>query len=36
MSNYDEILSMLEIVKNNEQLLILIKSFVRAFIKRYC
>ena len=36
MNNYDEILSMLEIIKNDEKLLSLIKSFVRAFIKRYC
>ena len=36
MNNYEEILSMLEKIKNNKNALKRIKSFVQIFIQRYC
>ena len=36
MSNYDEIISMLEQIKDDENALELIKSFVSSFIELYC
>lgn len=36
MNNYDEILSLLEEIKRDENALELIKSFVSSFIELYC
>lgn len=36
MSNYDEIISMLEQIKDDENAIELIKSFVSSFIELYC
>lgn len=36
MSNYDEILSMMEQIKDDENAMELIKSFIASFIELYC
>lgn len=36
VDEYDEILSMLEMIKNNSKAISYIRSFLQAFIARYC
>lgn len=36
MDDYDEIIKMLQTIKENQKALQYIKNFLKGFIKRYC